>query len=63
MVARVKELGLEELKTFKRRVLRVAALGRIAKGDADNLIDMVDRIEAYVIRMPEKPDERERALW
>jgi hypothetical protein len=59
----VKELGLEELKTFRRRVLRVAALGRISKGDADNLVAMTDEIEAYVIRMPEKPDEKERLLW
>ena len=56
-------MGLEELKTFRRRVLRVAALGRISKGDADNLVAMTDEIEAYVIRMPEKPDEKERLLW
>jgi hypothetical protein len=62
MVARIKELGMSELKSFRARVLRVAGLGRIAKADAVNLIDMVDKIEAYIIRMSEKPD-RESELW
>jgi hypothetical protein len=62
MVARVKDLGLLELRTFKSRVLRVAGLGRISKGDADNLINMINQIEAYVIRMPETPDKESR-LW
>lgn len=62
MVARVKDLGLFELRTFKSRVLRVAGLGRISKGDADNLINMINQIEAYVIRMPEEPDKESR-LW
>lgn len=62
MVARLKDRGREELAAFKSRVLRVAALGRISKGDADYIIDLVDQIEAYIIRMPEKPD-REASLW
>lgn len=62
MVARIKDLGILELRAFRSRVLRVAGLDRISKGDADNLIDMVDKMEAYVIRMSEKPD-RESELW
>jgi hypothetical protein len=62
MVARIKDLGILELQTFRSRVLRVAGLGRISKGDADNLIKMTDEIEAYMIKMPEKPD-KESLQW
>lgn len=56
MVARIKDLGRDELKSFRARVLRVAGLGRISKGDADNLITLVDRLDAYVISMREEPE-------
>jgi hypothetical protein len=62
MVARIKDSGRQELKAFRARVLRVAGLGRISKGDADYLVDAIDKIDAYVIKMNEQPD-REASLW
>ena len=56
MVARLKDAGRQEIKAFKSRVLRVAGLGRIAKGDADYLVELADKIDAHIIRMTEKPD-------
>lgn len=61
MVARLKDRGVEELQSFRRRVLRIAGLGRISKGDADRIIRLVDEIEAIVIRMDEKPNKE--ANW
>lgn len=62
MVARIKDLGRIELGTLRTRVLRVAALGRINKGDADNIVEMIDKLDAYIIRMEEYPD-KESSLW
>jgi hypothetical protein len=62
MVARIKDSGRDELAAFRSRVLRVAGLGRISKGDADYLVDLVDQIDAHVIKMKEDPD-KESSLW
>lgn len=59
MVDRVKDKGLKELQSFKRRVLRVASFTRISKADADWLVEHTEEIERYVGRMNERP-ERER---
>lgn len=60
MVARVKDKGRVELHSFRKRVLQLAALGRISKADADWLVDKVDEIERRVSTMYEKPElERE----
>jgi hypothetical protein len=59
MVARLKEKGISELRNFKTRVLRQASLRRISQTDADELVDMVNEIEAYVIKMKEKPMKQE----
>ena len=63
MVARLKERGRDELASFRARVLRVAALGRISKGDADHIVAKIDELDAFIIRMYETPDESERSLW
>jgi hypothetical protein len=63
MVARLKERGRDELASFRARVLRLAALGRISKGDADHIVETIDELDAFVIKMQEKPDEKERLLW
>lgn len=60
MVARLKDAGRQEIKAFKSRVLRVAGLGRIAKGDADYLVDLADQIDAHIIRMAERPDHERK---
>lgn len=64
MVARLKDAGREELSKFKSRVLRVAGLNRISKGDADFIIAKVDEIDAHIIKMTEKPEnDKERRPW
>jgi hypothetical protein len=63
MVARLKDRGRDDLATFRARVLRLAALGRIAKSDADYIVERVDEIDAYIIKMSEQPDTRERLAW
>jgi hypothetical protein len=63
MVARLKDRGRDDLAGFRARVLRLAALGRISKGDADHIVDMVDELDAFIIKMQETPDEKERLLW
>ena len=62
MVARLKDKGRLELKSFKSRVLRQAALGRIAQTDANNLVGMVNELDAYVCRMDEKPNLERQAF-
>ena len=63
MVARLKERGRIELASFRARVLRLAALGRISKGDADHIVTIIDELDAFVIKMAEIPDTKERLLW
>lgn len=62
MVARLKDKGRLELKSFKSRVLRQAALGRIGKADADWLVDNIDQIDAFVCKMDEKPNLERQAF-
>jgi hypothetical protein len=63
MVARLKDKGRDDLATFRARVLRLAALGRIAKSDADHIVERIDELDAYIIKMHETPDEMERLLF
>ena len=53
MAGNLKTLGLEELNRLKRRVLRQHQLGRISRGDKDLLVDKLDDVEAFIIRMRE----------
>ena len=60
MARGLKDYGLDkELKPFKQRVLRQLTLGKISKGDCDNLIAKIDDIEAYVLRMQEGRQRRD----
>ncbi len=60
IVARVKDKGIAELRAFRARVLRQAALNRISRNDADWIVERIDDVEARVILMDEKPElERE----
>ena len=63
MVARLKDRGRDDLATFRARVLRLAALGRISKGDADHIVARVDELDAYIIKMQESPDYKERVMF
>jgi hypothetical protein len=64
MAERLKDKGLrDELRPFGRRVMRQASLGRISKKAGDDLSRMVNEIEAYVVRMEEKPNSEERHMF
>lgn len=53
MAGSLKTLGLEELSRLKKRVLRQHQLGRISRGDKENLVDKLDDVEAYIVKMKE----------
>lgn len=55
VVARLKDKAPNELNIIKTRALRLAALRRISKADADNIVRMVDELAAYIGSMDEKP--------
>lgn len=57
MAARIKDKGLEELGSFKRRVLRQRSLMRIGEAERKWLVEHVEEIERYVARMNELPDK------
>ena len=53
MAGSLKTLGLEELSLLRKRVLRQHQLGRISRGDKENLIAKLDDVEAYIVKMKE----------
>lgn len=53
MAGSLKTLGLEELSLLRKRVLRQHQLGRISRGDKENLIAKIDDVEAYIVKMKE----------
>lgn len=56
MAARLKDKGLEELDSFKRRVLRQRSLMRIGETERKWLVEHVEEIERFVHKMTELPD-------
>lgn len=56
MAARLKDKGLEELASFKRRVKRQGAMTRIARENENWLVEHVEEIERYIAKMSELPD-------
>lgn len=64
MAEPIKTKGIDELHALKKRVIRQLASGNIERGDQDNLIDMINRLEAYIIAMPERiPDRVREKTW
>lgn len=53
MAGSLKTIGLEELSRLRKRVLRQHQLGRISRGDKENLIEKMDDVEAYIVKMRE----------
>lgn len=53
MAGSLKTIGLEELSKLRKRVLRQHQLGRISRGDKENLVAKLDDVEAYIIKMKE----------
>lgn len=63
MVARLKDKGLQELRSLRSRTLRLAGLERIGRLDAQFIVDKLDEVEARIVRMHERPQVERRQLW
>lgn len=62
MVARLKDKGIREVETLRKRVVQLSALKRISNNDASRLVEMLNGVEAYIIKMDEKPNNNERRM-
>ena len=49
----LKDVGIGELAKFKRRTLRLLALGRILPADAVYITKRIDEVEARIVQMRE----------
>lgn len=54
MVAKLKEKGIREIGTLKRRTLQLFALGRIDKKDSDFIVNKLSEVEQHIHTMDEK---------
>lgn len=59
MAKPLKVAGLQESEALRRRVRRQLAMRRIAKTDADYLIDLLDQFDARVVEMREENGEED----
>jgi hypothetical protein len=63
-VARLKDKGLAELESFKKRTKQLEALKRIQPSDSKWLTEHIEEIERFLNRMYEKPEkDEEKDLW
>lgn len=51
--------GLDDITSVKKRAERQRALGRISRQDCDWIVDHLDELSAYIVRMDEKDDKEE----
>lgn len=63
MAKGLKTNGLQEVGSFKKRVVRQYNLGRIGASDKNELISLINQIEARVIKMQESSKEGDLSLW
>lgn len=63
MARSLKDAGLEELLALKKRVNRQHALERIPRSSRDDLIDMIDGLETYIVNMDEKQEREGGLVW
>lgn len=54
----MKDKGIEEVRSVKRRAARSLALGRISKDSYDKIADKCDELEAIIINMDEQDERR-----
>jgi hypothetical protein len=54
MAEALKIKGVEELRAFRKRLIRQYGREAINRGDYEKALKMVDELEAHVIAMPEK---------
>lgn len=55
MVAKLKDKGLIEVRSLRKRAMQVAGLGRCSKSDSDYIVDRCNEIEVRIQSMKEKP--------
>jgi hypothetical protein len=53
----MKTYGLERLSAVRSRARKQLARGAITRPDADYIVDTIDKLEAYIIKMNEKGEE------
>ncbi len=53
MARPLKDAGMREVGSLRRRVRRQLALGRVLPQDAAYLIDLLDKVEARIVQMQE----------
>lgn len=63
MARSIKDAGLEELGSIKKRVNRQHTLERISRSTRDDLIDMIDELETYIVNMDEKQEREGGLVW
>lgn len=54
MARSLKSVGLRELNTLRKRVERQYLLDRIARPDRDELVSLLNKVEARITSMGEK---------
>lgn len=56
MVRAIKQRAPRELESLRKRVLRILALGRISKEDADRVISKISDLEDTIDRIDERQE-------
>lgn len=56
MVRSIKQRAPRELESVRKRTLRILALGRISKEDADRVINKIEDLEKVIERIEEKEE-------
>ena len=58
MVAPLKKNGIAECAKLRKRVIAQHNLGRIHRTDKEYLVDLLNKVEARIIKMEEKGEEK-----
>lgn len=53
MTRPLKDVGVREVATLRRRTRRLLALGRVFPADAAYIVERLDEIEARIVQMKE----------
>lgn len=59
MARSVKDAGMEELSALKKRVNRQHALERIPRNQRDDLVEMIENLEVYIVEVLDEKQEKE----
>ena len=49
----LKDVGIEEVRRLRRRVVRLEAMGRVFPSDSEYITDRLDEVEARIVSMHE----------